>query len=160
MEFSKNDIYLLKKLVCEFDNIPYMTCAELGEKYYTSRAHLYKLLNKMGYDSYTDFQYSIRFRKDNEELVNFTQDSIFVLYKKTNDIINTEYNEMEDKYFDLYNIYCDVEESISNPLSDRLYEELLSLLYDSMELFDIEDNELKKSLFEKLIKKEFVLLSK
>lgn len=159
MEFSKNDIYLLKKLVYEFDNIPYMTCAELGEKYYTSRANLYKLLNKMGFASYTDFQYSIRFRKENEELVNFTQDSIFVLYKKTNDIINTEYNEMEDKYFDLYNIYCDIEESVSNPLSDKLYDELLNILYNSMELFYIKDNEIQKDLFDKLINNELVLLS-
>lgn len=159
MGLSKNDIYLLNKLVIEFDNIPYMTCLEVSEKYFTSRANLYKLLNKMGFESYTDFQYSIRFRNGNEQGENCIKDSAFILYKKTNDIINTEYNEMEDKYFDLYNIYCDVEESISNQLSDRLYDELLSLLYDSMELFDVEDKTLQLNIFNKLINNELVLLS-
>lgn len=159
MGLSKNDIYLLNKLVIEFDNIPYMTCLELSEKYFTSRANLYKLLNKMGFESYTDFQYSIRFRKGNEQGENCIKDSTFILYKKANDIVNSKYTKMEDKYFDIYNIYCDIEESVSNPLSDMLYDELLSLLYDSMELFNMEDKTLQLNIFDKLINNELVLLS-
>lgn len=113
----------------------------------------------MGFESYTDFQYSIRFRQGNEQCENCIKDSVFVLCKKLNDIIKSEYTKMEDKYFDIYNIYCDIEELVSNPLSDRLYDELLSLLYGSMELFDVEDKTLKFNIFNKLIDSELVLLS-
>lgn len=35
MEFSKNDIYLLKQLASDIEEIPYKTCEELAIKYFT-----------------------------------------------------------------------------------------------------------------------------
>lgn len=160
MSISKNDIYLLSKLAEDSEKIPDMTSVELSEKYYTSRAGLYKLLNKRNYNSYNDFQFSIRFKEEcRVQGISFEACESNTLFSKTSfnsyvdakRIMYLENENFEEKYFKLYDIFCDLEEMEESELSTILYEELLEILHDSIKVFEVEDKVLRLDLFNSLI---------
>lgn len=124
MEFTENEIKLLKMIVLLNEEGMQLSTKQLSEKMSVPLESIEELCSSMGYADVSEMKPSDN--KSNKGVVDIIV-GIIEMYEKKPAVIDYE-EWVSGTYYEAYNLLCDIEEGINESAADTLYEGLLKLL--------------------------------
>lgn len=124
MEFTENEIKLLRMIVLLNEEGMQLSTKQLSEKMSVPLESIEELCGNMGYVDVSEMKPSDN--KSDKGVVDIIV-GIIEMYEKKPAVIDYE-EWVSVTYYEAYNLLCDIEEGINEPAADILYEGLLELL--------------------------------